>query len=90
MKPNDVRPSDSPAVEASPGPATDDLIAMASTSAPRSADCCPASPRFRIVLPATPTVRRGELYLCGHHLHTHALALLCAGATVFDAAGHLV
>ena len=90
MKPNDARPTDSPAVEASPGPATDDLPAMTAGSAPRSADCCPASPRFRVVLPASTTARRGELYLCGHHLHTHSLALLSIGATVFDAAGHLV
>jgi len=50
--------------------------------------CCPARPVVTVVMPAA----HGrpypmDLLLCGHHYRVSELALLAAGATVFDETG---
>jgi hypothetical protein len=52
--------------------------------------CCPARPVVRAVMPAT--ARRPEavdLLLCGHHYRVGQVALLAAGAAVYDERGAL-
>jgi hypothetical protein len=53
--------------------------------------CCPARPVVRAVMPAT--TRRSEpvdLLLCGHHYRAGHVALLAAGAAVYDDRGVLI
>jgi hypothetical protein len=50
--------------------------------------CCPARPVVTVVMP--PALQRPysmDLLLCGHHYQTCEIALLAAGATVYDETG---
>jgi hypothetical protein len=57
--------------------------ALADSSVPMQADCCPGRPMFKIVMPPTAT-RPGpvDLWLCGHHYRASRVALKSAGAHV--------
>jgi len=61
---------------------------------PRLADrscCCPALPVVRVLIP--PTSARPhpvDLLLCGHHYQAGRVALLAAGAAVYDERGALL
>ncbi len=53
--------------------------------------CCPAKPVVVAVMPPAPgRDHPTDLLLCGHHYRASCLALLAAGATVYDAAGRMV
>ncbi len=53
--------------------------------------CCPAKPVVVAVMPPAPgRDHPTDLLLCGHHYRASCLALLAAGATVYDAAGRTV
>jgi hypothetical protein len=60
----------------------------------RTADracCCPAKPVVAAVMPPAPgRDDPTDLLLCGHHYRASRLALMAAGAAVFDAAGRPV
>lgn len=52
-------------------------------SVPSRSCCCPARPVVKVIMP--PTADRPhpvDLWLCGHHYHVSARALLAAGADV--------
>ena len=47
--------------------------------------CCPAGPVVTVVMPPAPGRRYPmEVLLCGHHYRVCEIALLAAGATVYD------
>ncbi len=53
--------------------------------------CCPAEPVVVAVMPPGPGRDHvTDLLLCGHHYRASRWALLAAGATVYDKAGHTV
>jgi hypothetical protein len=53
--------------------------------------CCPARPVVRVVMPATASRREPvDLLLCGHHYQAGQVALLAAGAAVYDERGALL
>jgi hypothetical protein len=53
--------------------------------------CCPAKPVVVAVMPPAPgRDHPTDLLLCGHHYRASRLALVAAGATVFDVAGRTV
>jgi hypothetical protein len=61
---------------------------LADPSVPMQADCCPARPMFKIVMPPTVTRPRPvDLWLCGHHYRASRAALKSAGANVCLLAG---
>jgi hypothetical protein len=70
----------------------DDLLASERDRlATLSADCCVATPAYRVVLPVHGArTRPAVLLLCGHHLHMSRLALRSAGAAVYDDQDRLV
>jgi hypothetical protein len=69
----------------------DDLVGAALVIGSGPADCCPARPAFRAVLPANgQRTHSTELLLCGHHLRASQVALHEAAAVVYDSAGGLV
>jgi hypothetical protein len=52
---------------------------------PSRACCCPAGPVVKVIMPPTADRRHSvDLWLCGHHYHASAVALLAAGAYVED------
>jgi len=58
--------------------------ALADPSVPMQADCCPARPMFKIVIPPAATrTRPADLWLCGHHYRASRAALNSAGAHVY-------
>jgi hypothetical protein len=55
------------------------------------ADCCPARPVVRAILPATATRPEPvDLLLCGHHYRASRAALHAAGAAIYDEQGALL
>lgn len=53
--------------------------------------CCPATPVFKVVLPARPGLRPPvDLLLCAHHYRASRDALVAVGADTYDAAGRLL
>jgi hypothetical protein len=82
---------DGPAVAAPVVPGDDVIQSTAAAIVIERADCCPANPAFRAVLPARgERTRPTELLLCGHHLRASQDALAGAGAAVYDPSGRLV
>jgi len=50
--------------------------------------CCPARPVVIVVMPPVPqSPYPMDLLLCGHHYRAGEMALLAAGATVYDETG---
>lgn len=50
--------------------------------------CCPARPVVAVVMPPVPgRPYPVDLLLCGHHYRASELALLAAGATLYDETG---
>lgn len=55
------------------------------------ADCCPARPVVRVVLPAAASrPEPADLLMCGHHYRASRAALRAAGAAVYDEQGMLI
>lgn len=53
--------------------------------------CCPARPTVVVVMPpAGGRLYPVDLLLCAHHYRASLLALLAAGAAVYDAAGTVI
>jgi hypothetical protein len=62
--------------------------ALADPLVPMQADCCPARPMFKIVMPPTATRSHpADLWLCGHHYRDSRAALNSAGTHVSPLAG---
>ena len=62
--------------------------ALADSSVPMRADCCPGRPIFKVVMPPTKArPRPADLWLCGHHYRVSQAALKSAGAHVQPLAG---
>jgi hypothetical protein len=80
-------PADRPRLAAAARPGVDwDAFRTASRAC-----CCPAKPVVVAVMPPAPgRDHPTDLLLCGHHYRKSCLALLAAGATVYDAAGRSV
>lgn len=54
-------------------------------SVPSRADCCPARPMVKVIMPPTPERPHPvDLWLCGHHYRASFAALQIAGARVED------
>jgi len=53
--------------------------------------CCPSRPNVRVVIPPTgDRTRPAELLLCGHHYRRSQVALIRAGASIYDRTGSLL
>jgi hypothetical protein len=53
--------------------------------------CCPARPVVRVMMPAKASRHEPvDLLLCGHHYQVGRVALLAAGAAVYDERGALL
>ena len=53
--------------------------------------CCPAKPVVVVVMPPAPgREHAADLLLCGHHCRVSRLALMAAGAALFDGVGRTV
>jgi hypothetical protein len=54
-------------------------------SVPSRADCCPARPMVKVLMPPSPERPHPvDLWLCGHHYRASLVALQIAGARVED------
>ena len=91
MKPIDHHPSQFGRAPRDTAVLTDQLPDDAPVIRGREADCCPAQPLYRVVVPASDTrARSTDLYLCGHHRRQCRDGLAAARVMVFDAFGRLI
>lgn len=67
------------------GASVPDRPSFADPSVPSRADCCPARPMVKVIMPPTPERPHPvDLWLCGHHYRASFVALQIAGARAED------